>query len=217
MNPWGHEYLTEEAIKAALTKLPQGLDWIRHFVADVGTGSVYRDSEDVFTLGHWRNSGQRHHFMRYAGQGEKSAYLEGCDWIYRNAYQASGNLRRIWKEKLGHYNVVFVTEPLGNALHALQDSYALAHCMRRKVGDTAVIYKINVYDEQNKKPGPNWPGHSVLDAQYKDGLGKEAIIASRELIRIVIHCSLVKEDVMFEPKWRSLWQTFAGIFLSTSL
>lgn len=83
MEPSGHQYLTDEAINAALVKLPQNLRWVRHFVRGSTDGSVYRNMEDVFTFGHWTEEGQRHHFMRSGAEGELHAYMVGCEWIYK--------------------------------------------------------------------------------------------------------------------------------------
>lgn len=52
-----------------------------------------RDIIDVFTLGHWTNSGQRHHFMRsFNGQSHFNAYIDAVNWIKSNALQAANQL-----------------------------------------------------------------------------------------------------------------------------
>jgi len=219
IDPWGHEYISKEAIRAALKDLPPKLNWIRHFIDDANTPTVYRDVEDVFNGGQWSNAGQKNHFMRYAGQTELSAYDDACTWIYKNAFTSAQHLRDIWKKKLGYYNPIYVTEPLGNAMHALEDSFSAAHVKREKSANkTWVIEGINVYDAANKKKSGNYPGHEALDLQWKDTeLGNEAIDACRELIKIVINTSLVANDAVVPNRWQSLWGTFSGVFLSCGI
>lgn len=50
---------------------------------------------------------------------------------------------------------------LAKALHALEDSYAPGHVKRR--AGTGIIESINIWDEENKKPAGDWPGHEALD------------------------------------------------------
>ena len=61
-----------------------------------------RDIFDVIQLGHWTNSGQRHHFMRsFDGQSHFNAYIDAINWIKFNALQAANQLSiRIDKYKL---------------------------------------------------------------------------------------------------------------------
>jgi len=156
--------------------------------------------------------------MRYPGQSEQKAYDDACTWIYENAFTAARRLREIWTKKLGYYNPIYVTEPLGNAMHALQDSFSAAHVKREKKDDTWVIEEIYVYDAANKKPSGNYPGHEALDKQWKNTeLGNEAIMACRELIKIVIRTSLLVSDAVVPNVWQSLWDTFSGVFLSCGI
>jgi len=210
-NADGHQYLSMKAIEAAHKGLPASLLWIRHFLSDTPTSTVYRDMTDVWALAHWRAKTQKHHFMRANNQREKDAYRENIEWIQQNAHKALYNLRRVWKEHLGNYDPLFVNEPLGDAFHALQDSFSLGHVNREKRGDIYVITAIHVYDKTNKET------HSELDQQWESPLGKEAIIACRELTKIVILSALQKLDSAFKQKWTSLWSTFEGMFLATTI
>jgi len=86
--------------------------------------------------------------------------------------------------------------------------------VRQKDGDSFIIVDILVYDDDNKEAHGDWPGHAALDKRWKtDELGKEAVIAGRELIRIVVVSSLVKNDTELWPRWNSLWATFVSLFL----
>jgi hypothetical protein len=214
MDSKGHEFLTNESVAQAVKDFPPSLNWVRYFLRDTLVGSVYRDTTDIFTRGHWTEEGQRHHFMRFQGQPLADAYDAGSKWIYDNAYIAAQRLREIWRKKRGYYDPVYINEPLGDAIHALQDSYSGGHVVRQKDGDSFIIVNILVYDDDNKEAHGDWPGHAALDTRWKtDELGKEAIIAGRELIRIVVASSLVKNDTELWPRWNSLWATFVPLFL----
>jgi hypothetical protein len=216
--PYGHEFLSQEAIREALKDLPPKLQWIRRFLEDANTPTVYRDLEDVWNGGQWNKEGQKNHFMRYATDSELTAYEDACTWIFKNGFIAAQHLRDIWQKKLGYYNPIYVTGPLGDAMHALQDSFSAAHVKRVKRDDVWVIEGIYVYNDANKKASGTYPGHEALDKQWKGTeLGNEAITACRELIRIVIHTSLLAIDATVPNKWQSLWDTFSGLFLSCGI
>jgi len=111
-----------------------------------------------------------------------------------------------------------VTGPLGDAMHALQDSFSAAHVKRENKDDTWVIEGIYIYDDANKKASGDYKGHEALDKQWKGtALGNEAITACRELIKIVIHTSLLANDAVVPNRWQSLWDTFSGLFLSCAI
>jgi hypothetical protein len=166
---------------------------------------------DIWTLAHWRATTQKHHFMRAKTQTQQAAYKEAVQWIRENAYKSSYHLRRVWKESLGHYHPSFVNEPLGNAFHALQDSFSRGHVSRTKLGSDSIITEIHVYDNANKET------HSELDKDWQSPLGKEAIVACRELTKIIVVAALKKLDQEFEQQWASLWGTFEEVFLNSEL
>src|SRR5207253_2574314 len=130
---------------------------------------------------------------RYVGQTERQAYDAAAGWIYLNALTAAQHLRDIWRKKLSehrrpgrvhlhplyHVDPLYVNDPLGNALHALQDSFSEAHVTRKNDNDTWVIVHIAIYDDANKNTRGTRPGHEALDKRWKQTpLGNEAIIAS---------------------------------------
>jgi hypothetical protein len=221
LDPKGHEVLTNQSVADAVRDFPPALNWVRYFLRDTMVGAVYRDSEDFFTGGHWSRDGQKHHFMRYQGQSPRDAYQTAVKWIYDNSYTAAVRLREIWQKRRDYasrVNPVYINEPLGNAIHALQDSYAEGHVTRKKQEDTYVIVDVLVYDPANRDAHGEWPGHAALDERWKtNDLGKEARAAGRELIRIVVNASLEKMDIGFEPKWNSLWDLFVSLFLVEKL
>lgn len=207
MDQWGHEALTKESVKAALRDLPAKLNWVRVYLADTDVGSVYRDMDDIFNGGHWSPDGQKHHFMRFRGQSPLDAYNVGLGWIHDNAYTAAKRLREIWQQPRRGVQPIYINEPLGDALHTVQDSYSLGHVSRKKMGDNWIIDDIFIYDAANQKT------HRALDKRWEaDDLGNEAIIAGRELVRIVVVSSLMKKDAGEWLKWKSLWETYVSVF-----
>jgi len=78
-----------------------------------------RDIFDVIQLGHWTNSGQRHHFMRsFDGQSHFSAYIDATNWVRSNALQAANQLsERIEKFKLK--NDGFSADSMRSGKHAI--------------------------------------------------------------------------------------------------
>src|SRR5262249_41767410 len=145
-------------------------------------------------------------------------YEDACTWIFTGGLTAAQRLREIWVKKLGYYNPIYVTEPLGNAMHALQDSFSRAHVRRVKKDDIWVITGVFIYDDENKKPSGDYPGHEALDKSWKETeVGLEAITACRELIRIMIRTSLVANSAQVRTVWQSLWDTFTGMFLSCGI
>lgn len=214
---WGHQYLNDEALKMALKNLPPELDWIRRFLNKTDTANVYRDMTDIFEGGHWNVEGQRHHFMRHTTQSAWEAYRAGVDWVHDKALKAAENLHRVWKEKLGYYDSLFVSEPLGDALHALQDSFAEGHVTRKKDDYRYVITDIQVYDAKNQQPAGDWPGHAELDKRYQSDLGDEAALASAALILNVIKTSLQTSPEGFNATWKRAWEAFEDLYFATTI
>jgi hypothetical protein len=214
MDSKGHEYLSNESIAEAVKYFPPTLNWLKRILQETMVGAVYIDVEDVFTRGHWTQEGQKHHFMRFDGQSPLAAYDAGVLWIKTNAHTAGQRIREILKTKPRTVNPIWIGEPMGLAMHALQDSYAEGHVSRKKDGNDFVITNVQVYDYTNQHAHDDWPGHKALDEKWKsDALGKEAIIAGRELVRLVVVSSIVKTDAEFEPRFGSLWDTFLSMFL----
>jgi hypothetical protein len=159
-------------------------------------GSVRRDVDDVFNLGHWfLDSAQKHHFMRrYDGQSPFHAYLDAVRWIEKNATMATRMVARTAaRYKSGHrYVNPFYGLPstyMGNAVHALQDSFSKSHVSRElgTGGTPGRITHIKLYEGREKK------GHSHADDLWRKGTknefsvnGRYAINATKELIWMVI-------------------------------
>jgi hypothetical protein len=210
----GHEVMSIGALDQAVRDLPPNLQWVRKLLDDTVHHAMNRDVIDVWSGGHWSDGGQKHHFMRYANQRDDEAYQVATAWIRENGYAAAQGLRKVWgRTSLRDFNTGFITGPLGYAFHALQDSYSEAHVTRVKEGSEFIITEIQVYDETNKTPHGGWAGHESLDKRWEGELGKEATKACKELTKIVLYSSLVKEDMGFFQRWTGCWDFFADLFL----
>jgi hypothetical protein len=186
----GHGRVTSEA----LARLPPQISsWLLTWV-QIRRGVQNTDITDVGTAGHWTAVGQRHHFMRHESQSEQQAYELGVKWIFDETMQAANLLKNYRRPRTqnsqesdwGIFPAETIHEHLGNALHALQDSFAPGHVERDKA---LTITAIHVYDKENKHPtAPNKLSHADYDKLWKgdDGklswLGDAAAQASRVLI-----------------------------------
>jgi hypothetical protein len=212
MDPPGHKTLSNKSVDAAVRSLPPELKWVRYYLTDTKFGAVYRDVWDVFTGGHWSRACQKHHFMRFQEQSQLEAYKLGVGWIHDNAFTAAKRLRQFWQHRWLGEATIWINEPLGNALHALQDSYSGGHVSRKKVGDDWIIIDIFIYDAVNKQT------HGALDQKWEtDELGKAAVIAGSHLISRVVKLSLVDQYPWFEFDWNAQWAGFVNEYLQLDL
>ena len=134
-NAWGHQYLSTQAIEAALKALQSSSPWIRYFLSDTPTSAVYRDMTDVWTLAHWRATTQKHHFMRAKGQTHEAAWIKAVGWIRENAYRASYNLRRMER----------VTWPLSSMVRQRTPRRRISRSARLLFGRTRCSQEIGKY------------------------------------------------------------------------
>jgi hypothetical protein len=194
----GHGRLTTAAIDQLSSKLPaeviRTLRWV-----SAKSQTQNRDLTDIPTGGHWTPEGQKHHFMKYKDQEDKDAYDVAVEWIFTQATTAAQLLKNLLAPKRHHeeeHDWGFAEEDptgphLGNALHALQDSFSPGHVDR---DSNLVIRRINIYDEENKHPKtPGKLAHAQYDESWKvaDGnlspLGQAAADASVALILYFLH------------------------------
>jgi len=111
-------------------------------------------------------------------------------------------------------------ENIGNALHALQDSFSLGHAVREESGtedQPGSIVRVKVYQGEDKN------GHSEFDDQWKLGdkdqsifslKGKQAINASKALIIIIINTGIFGNGK--KPAQLLGWQAFINQWLAAS-
>lgn len=132
----GHRTITDLAVrefvaergahgKATQNQLQQVMRGSRGItnVVTLGTFAVQRDLYDVVTTGHWSNFAQKHHFMRkFDGQSPFEAYVDGCQWIHGNAVE--------FAQAAAKGRGPGALQALGNACHAVEDSFAGGHVVR---------------------------------------------------------------------------------------
>ena len=115
----GHKNITRQAVDE-LVRSNEGHSVIGNLQSMALKHSVQaRDIFDVIQLGHWTNSGQRHHFMRsFNGQSHFNAYIEATNWIRSNALYAANQLSdRIKKFELR--NDGFSADSMRSGKHAI--------------------------------------------------------------------------------------------------
>jgi len=158
-------------------------------------GSIKRDIDDVFNLGHWfRDSAQKHHFMRrYDGQSPYNAYKDAVIWIHHNAKDAAISIAQQLERfsRIRHVNPLYgvPSKLLGNAVHALQDSFSKSHVTREPGtgGSPGRIVHVKLYEGREKK------GHDHKDKLWRKGNkkqfstdGRYAVDATKQLIWMVL-------------------------------
>ncbi len=179
----------------------------------VADKAVMRDLIDVITLGHWSNFAQKHHFMRqFDGQSPFQAYSAGCSWIQTNAKDfANAALRNRGSSSL---------QNLGNACHALEDSFAHGHAVREKpVSETSpgAIRHVKIYAGKEKE---NHSHHDKTWEKTGGGLSAEGRLAKnavKALLSVVFdavgsaHSSKQKTVTSLHG-----WATFKNVWLKAS-
>jgi hypothetical protein len=168
--------------------------------AKIARRAAARDIFDLLTLGHWSDFAQCHHFMRrFDGQSEREAYAEAVAWVRARATRAAVILaRQLRTERAAailaphagstRARLDLSSQALGDALHAVQDSFARGHAEREAPrGDSpGAIRRIKRY------AGADKAGHAEADLEWRgpghDGIsagGWQAVHASRELLRLI--------------------------------
>ncbi len=220
----GHARITSKAIDLLAQRdgpLFQSLQ-----AAGVPLNVVARDLVDVVILGHWADFGQCHHFMRrFDGQSERDAFDEAVHWIWTNALDAARQISRQLRRgaaltagpKLAGrpgngLSPLTSSQSLGNAVHALQDSFAWGHAEReeQRGRDPGAIKRIKRYAGKEKE------GHAEADELWRgpakgtfSPVGWLAVRATRDLLRVIVRSAqMAKGDAIslvgFDT-FRSYW------------
>jgi hypothetical protein len=190
--PDGHIAITIEASKKFESRLSRREP--RYFNLGRLDFSVdFRDTRDI-PVGHMSDTGQRHHFMRYEGQTDWGAYTDGKSWIIEKGLAAANGLkpridcfdlyreRNNYREFASCFKSGDVEEPLGDALHALQDSFSPSHTDREK--GSLIITRVHTFslgDKEHGKLDKSWS----KDGRFSD-LADAAVNASVALMRAVV-------------------------------
>jgi hypothetical protein len=175
MNLSGHRIITRKAIEEVERRLKGNRQWATsqmltknpssntHKVSSskelVGPAhfAVQRDLMDVVSLGHWRNTHQKHHFMRRTDrQTPYQAWGAGCAWVEQNIQEFA----RAVALNDGPHRL----QKLGNALHAVEDSFSRSHVTREPfaAGNPGEIKYIHVFELQNAAE------HALADLEWHE-------------------------------------------------
>ena len=164
---------------------------------DIHVGNI-----PFFGLGEFLDSaGQVRHFMRSTpGTSERQAYTAAVGWIRSHMTESWADMHRALYTNytFGAFDLFSAGNggdfrdgltALGEALHTVEDSYAPGH-VARLAGQPGNIMRIYYWDDANKNPGPNWPGHSALDnpttAQSKVFYAAAGVTANELLIQFLL-------------------------------
>ena len=225
----GHGALSSTSLTVLVASLPPSLRWVRAWLTLVPSDCQFRDVTDVFILGHWMKFGQKHHFMRDSSQTVEQAYEAAVGWIFGETREAVRVFREAQKA-LGRYAHDPTTSPtpyyfdaindhLGNALHALQDSFAPGHVER---DSDMVITNIFVYDKENQKPSkPGRLPHEEYDKAWQDSNGKltkigaAAVEASQNLLKCFVYAGTAANDHLSGAEFETRKADILDAFLKT--
>ena len=189
----GHTKITSTAVKEL------GLSSIAN--SNITDATVGRDFTDVLILGHWADFGQKHHFMRqFDSQSPYEAYNSAVAWIKSNSLKAAQNLAR---------DGCFAgsdLQPLGNAVHALEDSFSKGHVIRgAPISDLTPGLITNI----KRYAGSEKDGHEKADEEWKGDKagfsadGRFAINSVKALLTIVMTTAKSPKSTEFIG-----WQAF---------
>jgi hypothetical protein len=194
----------------------------------VATHVMARDVLDVVILGHWADFGQCHHFMRrFDGQSEVAAYGEAVEWIRLNALDAARHIAAHTRLGRGPGGGVItggqtpLSQSLGNALHATQDSFASGHAEREAAQGSVpgAIRRIKRY------AGAEKDGHELADQEWHlagdtgafSVTGRFAIEATKDLLRLVADSAVASRGnvqlagfEIFRAKWLRVSRTLSS-------
>lgn len=172
-------------------------------------GAVYRDLRDVFNLGHWSDAAQKHHFMRrLSGQSSRAAYEESVEWIHAEALRALAVLleNRRGRSRKNLFRGA-ASDHMGNALHALQDSFSPSHAMRVKLTHDfpGRVAKVFVYSGHEKHDHETHDRKWDRNGTFSDR-GTHAMAATIDLLRAVISAATRGDHTIEEwPQFRDTW------------
>lgn len=226
----GHARITSTAVKELAAEMSSNplAGGLKN--AGLPTAAVMRDLFDVLSLGHWSDFGQSHHFMRkFDSQSEYEAYEAAIEWIRTNALRSvqdlAGRLASVAPRGLGTGAAAAMRsqmafsgiswQPLGNAIHALEDSFAPGHATRAGITRT----NPGAIDRVKSYAGAEKVDHEKGDDAWADGtgrpdsdLGHNAVEAVKALLKMVILTAQANQS----PRQLDGWQAFRDKWLKAA-
>jgi hypothetical protein len=209
----GHRFITDLAVRelvaergahgqATQNQLQQVMRGSRSItnVIPLGAFAVQRDLYDVFTSGHWSNFAQKHHFMRkFDGQSPFEAYVDGCQWIHGNAVE--------FAQAAARGRGPAALQALGNACHAVEDSFAGGHVVRipaQNLHAPGEITHIKRYTGDEKKD------HAPMDLEWTGHGGHLSPLGTLAKNTVKALLQLVFEEVQRAAGSRTVISRLAG-------
>lgn len=202
---------TSETITNQLTPTIPALDNFRGYLTE---RVVAIDLDIKYLLNHFRDSGQRFHFMKSPNETVTQSYKNGSEFIRVNAEK--------WIEytiKVKKYRRYVVhtrlredaIEHLALALHCLQDTFSPGHVKRtqsKNADRPGTITDIFVFDELNKKTHSK---HDRGSGSVTSVTGQMAINASVDLMLKCIKAFANNDNRMNDwEAFRSKWINFSS-------
>lgn len=188
----GHERMTTDAAATALLRAEAGgvlgglspalRERLRDVVRAMSGFVQVPDMDGVLTGGHWRAWGQMQHFMRVPGRTAADSFRLAKDSLWNAADEAVFWFRR--------EDTTRAKSNLGQALHALQDSFSPAHVKREADEQGRLVVK-DLYEYTAQDPKQ----HAKGDESYRtgegeqgsySGLGRATVLASTLLLAYFI-------------------------------
>lgn len=196
----GHERMSADAAATALLRAetggvigdasPERRDRLREVVRAMSGFVQVPDMDGALTGGHWRAWGQMQHFMRVPGRTVAESFRLAKDSLWGAADAAVFQFRRD--------DLARAKSSLGQALHALQDSFSPAHVKREPDEQGRLVVKdLYEYTAQDSKE------HAKGDETYRTGggeqgpysaLGKATVLASTLLLAYFIQRCVGRES-----------------------
>jgi hypothetical protein len=160
-----------------------------------------------------RDSQVRHFMRSRADVTPKEAFDASTKYIRDNclaswrAFRRAVRHEKSWTDYFSDSTVGDFEEGkalLAKALHTIEDSYAPGHVKRRE--GNGLIQSVNIWDDENKKPSGDWPGHEALDNPHTEQSIRFFEMARRttgDFIRLIL-VNLEGEEVAFLKELDSL-------------
>jgi hypothetical protein len=210
----GHFFLTNEAVRIYRDFLPPDKDVRERMLkifdelpgdVDVTDWTLEQLSDTPFIGRFLPRDGQATHFMAKKDQEQWEAFQAGKEKVFGPADEAV-RLFKLRKD-CGSRLLSGPNHPavkLGDALHALQDSFSPEHVRREKHGDQSIIMEIFVWRDQTSKE------HKAGDKLWRDPDIRAATVgASVMLLRYFVYSIVNKEKEAAEQKsdliYKYLW------------
>lgn len=196
----GHERMATDAAATALLRAEVGgvlgsvssehRERLREVVRAMSGFVQAPDVDGVARGGHWKAWGQMQHFMRVPGRTAAESFRLAKDSIWSWADAAVFSFRKD--------DAASAKSTLGQALHALQDSFSPAHVKREQDEQGRLVIK-DLYEYTAQDPKQHGKGdetYRTAEAEQSpySGLGRATVLASTLLLAYFIQRCVGRES-----------------------